>query len=119
MRLAVVWILVASVLVVGAAGTAQTSANDPGTTVSPLLSCPNVDGSPEGSVLVPDILAIVRVYFHDWPNTDYYYLYDLVEPYNLQTGTGGLERINDILAVVDHYFDTCPLVDTQVAQATR
>jgi hypothetical protein len=46
-------------------------------------------------------------------------MYDLAVPYNPSTGTGGQERVDDILAVVGAYFDTCPVVDTQVALATR
>lgn len=90
----------------------------PGTTVPPLLSCPNVDGSPNNGVRVGDILAVVTAYFKDWPSTDYAYLFDLVEPYNPETNTGGLQRVSDILAVVSRYFEDCPAVDTEVAQAT-
>jgi hypothetical protein len=85
----------------------------------PLLSCPNVDGSSDNGVRVGDILAVVGAYFKDWGTPNYYYLYDLVNPYNPETHTGGQERVDDILNVVNHYFQTCPAVDTQVAQATR
>lgn len=89
-------------------------------TVAPLLSCPNVDGSMEGGtggIRVSDILGVVHAFFHDWPATNYYPLYDLVDPYNSTNGTGGQQRVDDIIAVVHRFFQSCPLVDTQVAQA--
>ena len=94
-------------------------AASPGATVSTLLSCPNVDASADNGVRVSDILAVVNAYHKDWPATNYTYLYDLAGPYNPQTGTGGAERVDDILVVVAKYHMTCPLVDTQVAAATR
>jgi hypothetical protein len=80
-----------------------------------------VDGSPDNKVAVGDILAIVQAYFNDYPAADYYPLYDLVAPYNpgAPPNTSGKERVDDILAVVNSYFEICPLVDTQVAQASR
>ena len=54
--------------------------------------------------LVGDILAVVQAYFKDWPATNYVYLYDLTNPYNPQTGLGGQQRVDDILAVVSKYF---------------
>ena len=122
MRLIVLSMMV--VLVVGVAAlqpqTRQLSqAASPGMTVVPLLSCPNVDGSADNGVRVGDILAVVGAYFKDWGTPNYYYLYDLVNPYNPETHAGGKERVDDILNVVSHYFQTCPAVDTQVAQAAR
>jgi len=63
-----------------------------GTTVAPLLSCPNVDGSMEGGtggIRVSDILGVVHAFFHDWPATNYSPLYDLAAPYNSTNWTGG------------------------------
>jgi hypothetical protein len=82
-----------------------------------------VDASPDNKVAVGDILAIVQAYFHDWPATNYYPLYDLVAPYNPAIAgppyTGGKIRVDDILNVVNQYFDICPLADTQVAAASK
>lgn len=91
----------------------------PGATAGPLLSCPNVDASPDDRVQSGDIIAVVQAFFHDWPRSDYHYLYDLQDPYNEDTGTGGQQRIDDVLAVVHNYFHICPRVDTEVAAATR
>jgi hypothetical protein len=99
----------------------RTESATPGQTVAPLLSCPNVDASPDNKVAVGDILAIVQAYFNDYPAADYYPLYDLVAPYSpgAPPNTSGKERVDDILAVVNRYFEICPPVDTQVAQASR
>lgn len=91
----------------------------PGTVVASLLSCPNVDASADNKVAVGDILGVVQAYFNDWPAADYYYLYDLVAPYNAETGQGGKGRVDDILGVVNRYFEICPAVDTEVAKASR
>ncbi len=127
------WILavlgvVAAVLLLGGSSSRPepATAASPGAAVSPILSCPNVDGSAGNKVLIPDILAVVQAYFKDYPiagsepagTSDYVPMYDLNGVYNPQTGLGGQQRIDDILAVVNAYFDVCPLVDTQVAQAT-
>jgi hypothetical protein len=118
--LALLALVAAVFLFVGNAGPSQRAhAASPGGSPTPLLSCPNVDGSADNKVLVGDILAVVGAYFQDWPTTNYTYLYDTTSPYNTQTGLGGQERVDDILAVVTKYFTVCPLVDTQVAKATR
>jgi hypothetical protein len=86
-----------------------------------------VNGSADNKVLVGDIVDVVKAYFKDYaiqagepPGTsDYVPMYDLNAPYNPATATGGNQRVDDIVAVVNAYFDTCPLVDTQVAQAVR
>ncbi len=90
----------------------------PGGTVAPLLSCPNVDGSANNRVGVADIIAVRQAYGQNWPSTNYHYLFDLVNPYNDDTGQGGVQRVDDVLAVVQRYFDICPAVDTEVASAT-
>ncbi len=104
------------------------SAASPGATVSTLLSCPNVDASADHKVLVGDILGVVQAYFKDYPiagseppgTSDYVLMYDLAGPYNPQAPAGtGLQRVDDILAVVNAYFTVCPAVDTEVARATR
>jgi hypothetical protein len=91
----------------------------PGATVVPLLSCPNVDGSSDDKVVIADILAVVQAYFKDHPSVEYVFMYDLNNPLNPETNTGGQLRVDDILAVLSRYFDVCPKVDTEVAQATR
>ncbi len=96
-----------------------TESASPGSTVGPLLSCPNVDASADDRVQSGDILAVVGAFYKDWPDIDYHYLYDLQAPYNDDTGAGGLQRVADILAVVDRYYEVCPHVDTEVAAATR
>jgi hypothetical protein len=117
MRIALVAILVA--IAVGLVGQQQAAeSSSPGTTVSPLLSCPNVDGSVDNKVLIADILSVVQAYFQDYPDEDYTYLYDVVGPYNPETGLGGIQRVDDILHVLGRYFDVCPVVDTEVARAT-
>jgi hypothetical protein len=115
-------LILAALILVG--GWVVTSAHDtraasPGTTVSPILSCPNLDGSSDNRVVIADILAVVQAYFQDWPSSNYVLMYDLNNPYNPTTSTGGQLRVDDILAVLSSYFETCPLADTQVAQATR
>ncbi len=105
----------------------RTESASPGQTVSTLLTCPNVDASADIMVLVGDILGVVQAYFKDFPisgseppgTSDYVYMYDLAGPYNPQTLTGGQQRVDDILAVVQRYFEVCPQADTQVAAATR
>ncbi len=97
-----------------------TQAATPGGAVTPLLSCPNVDASADNKVLVGDILPVVAAYFKDWPANNYYYLYDLTAPYNPSAPAGtGLQRVDDIIAVVNEYFTVCPLVDTQIAAASK
>ncbi len=98
--------------------TASRSAS-PGTAVAPLLSCPNVDGSSNNRVGVADIIAVRQAYGNDWPSDDYLYLLDLHDPYNEATGQGGVQRVDDVMAVVGRYFDVCPRVDTEIASATR
>ncbi len=76
---------------------------------TPLLGCPDVDG--DGQVLVGDIVAVVGSYFVDYPSDEYLFLHDM--------NADGKVRIDDIQSVVSRYFEACPLVDTQVAQATQ
>jgi hypothetical protein len=78
-----------------------------------------VDASADHRVAVGDILAVVQAFFKDYPSTDYVFMYDLANPYNPVTGSGGQQRVDDILSVVGRFFDTCPAVDTEAAQATR
>jgi hypothetical protein len=94
-------------------------AASPGGTVAPLLSCPNVDGSADNRVDVADIVAVSQAFLNDYPSSDYKYLYDLRNPYNESTNTGGQLRLDDVVAVVDRYYEACPEVDTEIAQATQ
>lgn len=119
MKLALLVLLAVMVLGAFSLSTETTESASPGATVTPLLTCANVDASADNKVLIGDILAVVQSYFKDYPTTNYVYMNDLVAPYNPVTGTGGQQRVDDILAVLGQYFDVCPLVDTQVAKATR
>ena len=103
--------LVAVVLLLGADRRADVAdANSPGSTIQPLLTCPNVDGDDRGIILSSDILIPVRQYRTDADDPGYVFMYDI--------DADGLGRSSDILDVVRRYRDTCPLVDVQVAQAT-
>jgi hypothetical protein len=87
-----------------------------------LLSCPNVDGSSDNKVTVADILSVVAHFGknHGLPGITYTYLDDLVTPYNSTNPTNtGQQTVADILAVVGKFGSVCPLVDTQIAKATR
>jgi hypothetical protein len=95
-----------------------------------LLSCPNVDGSSEpavppdptklGRVTVADILSVIQHFAKNHGLPGYTYLDDLVTPYNSTSPTNtGQETVADILAVIQKFGQTCPLVDTQIAKATR
>jgi len=111
-----------ALLALGIAGAlalpATTHSASPGGTAGPLLSCPNVDASADDRVGVADILSVVQAYYQDWTSDDYHYLFDLQNPYNSDTGQGGMVRVDDVLAVVQRYFEVCPHVDTEVAGAT-
>jgi hypothetical protein len=119
MKVAVLALLVIAALGVLALQPTGSHAASPGTTVAPLLSCPNVDASADDRVGVADIIAVTQAYSKNWPSLDYHYLFDLVAPYNKDTGQGGQQRIDDVLAVTERYYDVCPHVDTEVAAATR
>jgi hypothetical protein len=95
-----------------------------------LLSCPNVDGSTEpavppdptklGKVTVADILSVIQHFGKNHGLPGYTYLDDLVTPYNSTSPTNtGQETVADILAVIQKFGQYCPLVDTQIAKATR
>jgi hypothetical protein len=86
----------------------------------PLLSCPNVDGSSENKVTVGDILSVVSHFGKNHGLPGYAYLDDLIMPYNSTSPANtGQQTVADILAVVNKFGQTCPLVDTQIAKATR
>ena len=107
-RAVLVGLVVLAISVVVDSASPDLQANSPGPTPAPLLSCPDVDGN--GVVRVPDIQAVVLHYGNDAVGS-YRFLYD--------TNADGRLRIPDIIAVVNRYGTDCPLVDTQVAQATR
>ena len=101
-------------------GTDQRTASATANPLPPLLSCPNVDGSDNHKVTVADILSVVKKFPKSYGQAGYGALWDLVSPYNSTSpvGTGAI-TVSDIIAVVQKYNVTCPLVDTQIARGTR
>jgi hypothetical protein len=93
-----------------AAMNTPTQASETAPAATPLLSCPNVDGSDNNRVQVADILQVVNSFFNDAPSPDYVFLNDL--------DANGEQRVSDILYAVQDFFIECPRVDTEVAQAT-
>jgi hypothetical protein len=85
-----------------------------------LIACPNLDASADNKVTVADILSVVSHYGKSYGQSGYEYLWDSVTPYNSTSpaGTGSI-TVADILYVVARYNSTCPLLDTQIATATR
>ena len=112
--------LVAFVLLLGAdRQTERVGAATPGSTIKPLLGCPDVDGS--GGIRISDVTKVVLQYGNDSSGPNYRFIYDVYGP----NGTAdGVLRVTDISKVVAQYGNdnppagTCPLVDTQVAKAT-
>jgi hypothetical protein len=97
----------------------------------PLVICPNLDGSTEpatmppdptklGKVSAADILVVQQHYGKSYGQSGYFALYDPVSPYNSTspTSTGRIAAV-DILYVQQRYGLFCPIVDTQIAEATR
>jgi hypothetical protein len=85
-----------------------------------LLTCPNVDGSDNNKITVSDILAIVKTFGKAYGQPGYGPLWDLVSPYNSTSPSGtGQITVADIIAVIQKYNLICPVVDTQIARATR
>jgi hypothetical protein len=74
----------------------------------PLLNCPDVTG--DGPVDFFDFLALLRNYGTEYPNADFYYLYDW-DP-------NGAVDFFDFLVLLQNYGQVCPLMESQVAQAT-
>ena len=74
----------------------------------PLLNCPDVNA--DGAITVGDIGLVVGKFGTFYPNADYLLLYDV-------NGGGGV-TVGDITKVVIWFGQACPLIDTQVAQAT-
>ncbi len=98
------------------APTAQATSNP----LPPLIGCANVDASPDNKVTVADILSVLLHYGKTHGQSGYEYIWDPVMPYNQTSPTGtGQITVGDILSVVLQYGDTCPLLDTQIAVATR
>ena len=105
-------------------GTNPRSADATANPLPTVLTCPNVDGSSEGNaanrVTVADILSIVKKFNRSYGQAGYGGLWDLVSPYNSTSPAGtGQVTVADILYVVNRYNVVCPLVDTQIAKATR
>ena len=74
----------------------------------PLLNCPDVNA--DGSVTIGDIGLVVSKFGTAYPDADYLLLYDV--------NGGGSVTVGDIGAAVQDFGQTCPLIDTQLAQAT-
>ncbi len=103
-----------AVLVGALLGTGSAGANNPGTVVAPLLECTDVNG--DGAVGVGDIAKVVALFGATTASPSYRLLYDVAPPVGSIAAT-------DIGYVVQDFGDnnangTCPLVDTQIAQAT-
>lgn len=85
----------------------------------PLLNCADVNG--DGYVVTPDIFKVVSKFgtadSNAQANGSYHPLYDLSTPPGTPTG-GGAIVTNDIVVAVSDFGLSCPLVDTQIAQAT-
>lgn len=90
---------------------------------APLLSCPIVSGNSTNTVSAADILLVVRHFGQNYgtPGAVYWPLYDVVSPYDPADplDPGGKITAADILLVVTQFAHVCPLVDTQIAKATR
>jgi hypothetical protein len=100
----------------GAKRSAEATANP----LPPLITCPNLDASPDNKVTVADILVVVQHYNKSYGQAGYEYLWDTVSPYNSTSPAGtGTINVADILYSVNGYGQTCPLMDTQLAAATR
>jgi len=123
-------ILAAFVVLALAPSARPRSAEATANPLPPLIACPNLDASTEapsppdpaklGKVSVVDILTVVTHYGKSYGQSGYEYLWDPVSPYNntSSAGTGSI-TVADILYVVTHYGNTCPLMETQIATATR
>ena len=74
----------------------------------PLLNCPDVTG--DGPVDFADFLALLQNYGTEYPNADFLYLYDW-DP-------NGAVDFFDFLVLLQNYTQVCPLMESQVAQAT-
>ncbi len=85
-------------------------ASNPGTTVAPLLSCPNVTGDLTGGVSAPDFFAVLGQFGRVYPALNFSYLYDL--------DANDAVAASDFFNVLGEFGVICPLVDAQVAQAT-
>lgn len=85
---------------------------------TPLLSCPDTDGS--GRVDLPnDILGVALRWQTVWdgpPNPDSGMSYSLIYD---TSGGNKIDLPNDILGTIIRWQEECPLVDQQVAQATQ
>jgi hypothetical protein len=89
-------------------------ASNPGTTAIPILDCADVNGN--GAVEAGDIVKVVQKFGTTAASASYHPLYDVGAPV-------GSVAAPDIAAVVADFGDTnanghCPVVDTEIAQAT-
>ncbi len=104
-------VLILAVVVVSIA-TVSLSASPKQTTAGvawpPLLNCPDVNG--DGAVSGLDMFALLGSYNSAYPSSNYLLLHDL----DGDQSVGWL----DFLEVLDRFGESCPLIDTQVAQAT-
>lgn len=98
-------------------GAGDVHASSPGTTVAPLLSCPDVGG--DGTVdLFNDIFGVAFKFGTDADAVGpgepdgYHVLYDV------GVADGTIDLLNDIFGVAFSFSEACPLVDVQVAKAT-
>ncbi len=79
-----------------------------GPALPPLLNCPDVTG--DGPVDFFDFLALLQNYGTEYPDADFYYLYDWAP--------NGAVDFFDFLVLLQNYNQTCPLMESQVTLAT-
>jgi hypothetical protein len=103
-----------AVVVVLFSQSAPSRASNPPSQAIPILDCPDVDGN--GSVTAGDIARVVGKFGTSDGNAGYHPLYDVGSPVGAVTA-------GDLAAAVVDFGDnngngSCPLVDTEIAQAT-
>ena len=104
-------VLILAVVVVSIATISLSASPKPttaGASWPPLLNCPDVNG--DGAVSGLDMFALIGSFGSSYPNSNYLLLHDL----NGDQAVGLL----DFLEVIGRFGERCPLIDTQVAQAT-
>ncbi len=101
-------VLAITVVAVFAVSGSPRQASAGGAPWPPLLNCPDVTG--DGPVDFFDFLALLQNYGTEYPDADFYYLYDWAP--------NGAVDFFDFLVLLQNYGQTCPLMDSQVAQAT-
>ena len=107
MKRVVIALCTAVAVLVGLPGERAAEATHPAP--QPVLSCSDVNG--DGPVTVGDIGEVVLRFGSAYPDPPYHPLYDV-------NGGDGMVTIGDVGMAVFDFGLVCPLVDTQIAQAT-